>query len=71
MKSKLRERRENQVTVIGPLQQRATTVPAEGVEHQRVVGVFSVSVTRRETQGADLQVGAGDPMMHHSQAGVK
>lgn len=73
MKSKLRETGENRVTVAGPLlfQRRAVTLPAEGVEDQRVVGVFSIPVSWRETQGAHLQVIAGNPMMHHSQAGVK
>lgn len=73
MKSKLRQRRESQVKVVRPLpfQQQARALPAEGVKDQRVVGVFSISVSWRETQGARLQVIAGNPMMHHGQAGAK
>lgn len=73
MKWKLRERRQNQATAIGPplLRPRAATLPAEGVEDQRVVGVFGVSVSGGETQGAKAQVVTGDPMMHHGQARVK
>lgn len=46
-------------------------LPPESVKDQRDVSMFSISVSWRETRGADLHVITGNPMMHHSQAGVK
>lgn len=65
------ETREKNVNAMGLFHHPIMTLPPECVKDQRVVCVFRISVSWRETHGSDLHVVAWNPMMHHSQAGIK
>ena len=47
------------------------SIPPESVEDHRVVTVNGIRVVGGKTQVTHLHLIAGDPMMHHGEAGVE